>query len=101
MFYMETEKIVGRRVATARTTAGFSQKQLAEAMRARGFTWSQATVWALERGDRNLRYVEAQALNEEVGFPLDPASPPDEELHQLRTFRRSVEALLAPAAHRA
>jgi|GEM_PF-1577207 len=36
-----------------------SQAALAERMRERGWKWSQATVWAIEKGDRPLRLAEA------------------------------------------
>jgi len=36
-----------------------SQQSLATAMRERGWRWSQATVWAVESGERPLRITEA------------------------------------------
>ena len=36
-----------------------TQSALAAKMRERGWKWSQATVWAIERGDRPLRIAEA------------------------------------------
>lgn len=41
-----------------------SQADVARAMKERGFKWSQATVWAVEKGDRPLRLSEAQHLAE-------------------------------------
>jgi hypothetical protein len=39
-----------------------SQKELAESMRSLGFRWSQATVWSIEKGERPLRLIEADAV---------------------------------------
>jgi transcriptional regulator with XRE-family HTH domain len=36
-----------------------TQKALADAMKIRGWKWSQATVWSVEKGDRPLRLTEA------------------------------------------
>jgi len=40
-------------------------------MRSRGFKWSQATVWSIEKGERPLRLGEALAVTEILGRPLD------------------------------
>jgi transcriptional regulator with XRE-family HTH domain len=37
-----------------------SQKDLAAAMKVRGWKWSQATVWSIEKGERPLRLAEAE-----------------------------------------
>ena len=37
-----------------------SQKDLAAAMKAKGWKWSQATVWSIEKGERPLRLAEAE-----------------------------------------
>lgn len=39
-----------------------SQQAVADAMRERGHKWSQATVWSVEKGDRPLRFTEAEDL---------------------------------------
>lgn len=53
-----------------------SQADLAKAMRERGPKWSQATVWAVEKGDRPLRHSEAIELADLIGLPLGfPADP--------------------------
>lgn len=39
------------------------QTEIAEAMRERGYKWSQATVWAVEKGERPLRLTEADDLS--------------------------------------
>lgn len=44
-----------------------SQKELADWMRQRGFKWSQATVWSIEKGERPLRLSEAEAVADIYG----------------------------------
>lgn len=44
----------------ARLRGNVSQEGLAKAMRDRGYRWSQATVWAIEKGERPLRLSEAE-----------------------------------------
>jgi hypothetical protein len=39
-----------------------SQKEIANQMRDRGWKWSQATVWSVEKGERSLRLAEAGDL---------------------------------------
>ncbi|WP_061962273.1 helix-turn-helix domain-containing protein [Demequina flava] len=51
---------IGRNLATFRGER--SQKYLAEKMRSRGWKWSQATVWAIEKGERPLKLAEAHDL---------------------------------------
>lgn len=53
---------IGRNLVRLR--GDMSQKDVAEQMRRRGFKWSQATVWSVERGERPLRLAEADALSE-------------------------------------
>jgi hypothetical protein len=48
-----------------------SQQDVADAMRAAGYKWSQATVWAVEKGDRPLRLAEAESLAEVLGTRID------------------------------
>ncbi|GAB2843448.1 helix-turn-helix domain-containing protein [Microbacterium insulae] len=57
---MASDVEIGRNLARIR--GALSQKDLADAMRARGFRWSQATVWAVEKGERPLRLSEAEAV---------------------------------------
>lgn len=51
---------IGRNLASIR--GDMSQKDLAEEMRKRGWKWSQATVWSIEKGERPLRLAEAAEL---------------------------------------
>lgn len=54
----------------ARLRGERSQKGVADAMRERGWKWSQATVWAIEKGERPLRLVEADDLATVLGVHL-------------------------------
>jgi transcriptional regulator with XRE-family HTH domain len=47
----------------ARLRGEMSQKDLASAMKAKGWKWSQSTVWNIERGERPLRLAEAEDLS--------------------------------------
>lgn len=57
---MTTDEQIGKNLAALR--GDMSQKDLAELMRARGWKWSQATVWSIEKGDRPIRLAEAQEV---------------------------------------
>ncbi|MBX9243428.1 helix-turn-helix transcriptional regulator [Actinotalea ferrariae] len=54
------DKAIGENVVRLR--GPLSQAALADAMRARGWKWSQATVWSVEQGERPLRLAEAVDL---------------------------------------
>lgn len=56
-----SDEQIGKNVARFR--GDLSQVDLAKAMRAQGFKWSQATVWAVEKGERPMRLTEAEALS--------------------------------------
>lgn len=54
---------IARELQEKRQRHGHSQRDLAEAMKAAGhLTWSQATVWSVESGNRNLLYIEGITL---------------------------------------
>jgi len=57
---------IGRNLARFRGQR--PQKDVADAMRERGHKWSQATVWAVEKGDRPLRLTEAQDVMRILGM---------------------------------
>ncbi|MFN3948024.1 helix-turn-helix domain-containing protein [Microbacterium sp.] len=54
------DKTIGENLARIR--GELSQQALADAMRDRGYEWTQATVWAIEKGRRPMRLAEAEAL---------------------------------------
>lgn len=61
----------GQRSRDARKTLGWSQRQLAEEMRSRGFAWTQTTASKTESADRPLLLGEAFALADILGVTLD------------------------------
>lgn len=56
------ESVVGSRVRDLRESRGWTQRQLAERMKARGFDWHQTTAAKTEAADRPLRVNEVYAL---------------------------------------
>jgi hypothetical protein len=56
----EQDKRIGQTVLILRGDR--TQQAVAVAMRDRGWKWSQATVWSVEKGDRPLRLAEADDL---------------------------------------
>lgn len=48
-----------------------NQADLAEEMKRRGHRWSQATVWAVQRGERSLKLAEARDLAEVLGVKVE------------------------------
>lgn len=61
----EKDELIGKNLAELR--GEISQADIAKAMRERGYKWSQATVWAVERGERPLRLAEADDLRVILG----------------------------------
>ena len=64
----EQDRLIGQSVAVLRGEK--TQKAVADAMRERGWKWSQATVWSVEKGDRPLRLAEAEDLAAVLGTHL-------------------------------
>ncbi|MDI3241641.1 helix-turn-helix transcriptional regulator [Arthrobacter sp. AL08] len=65
---VDEDGLMGMRVAQLRGER--SQKSVADEMRLRGWKWSQATMWSIERGDRPLKVREAKELAEVLGIEL-------------------------------
>lgn len=59
---------IGRALRVVR--AEHSQQELADAMRDRGWRWTQATVWGVEAGKRPLRLAEARDVAEFLGVAI-------------------------------
>lgn len=53
------DETVGQNLAKLRNRSNLTQEELAARMRARGHSWTKMTVYNVERGDRQLRLVEA------------------------------------------
>src|SRR5262249_7394260 len=80
-----------------RELAGISQEELANRMTARGFGFSQATIWKIEQGKRPVRIGEAVALAAAVDLPVwrSLMEPPDEFTLQVRVDQANHRALAA------
>lgn len=61
----EQDRQIGRTMAILRGDK--TQQAVADEMRKRGWRWSQATVWSVEKGERALRLAEAEDLAEVLG----------------------------------
>jgi len=89
------DKQVGSNIVRFR--AKHSQQSVADAMRERGWKWSQATVWGVEKGERPLRLAEATDLAEVLGIMLPAllALPEEalvhESMHQCRSAHEALK----------
>lgn len=63
----EQDRQIGRTMAILRGDK--TQQAVADEMRRRGWRWSQATVWSVEKGERPLRLAEADDLATVLGTP--------------------------------
>ena len=82
----DRDQMIGENVFTLR--GDMSQKALADAMRERGYKWSQSTVWSVEKGDRPLKLAEASDLAEVFNSSLDGLLVPSFERRAItRLFR--------------
>jgi hypothetical protein len=69
-------------------------------MRERGWKWSQATVWSVEKGERPLRLSEATDLAEVLGIMLHVllAQPEEARVHEYMHQCRQAHETLNVAA---
>jgi transcriptional regulator with XRE-family HTH domain len=63
-----------RNIKARREAIGMSQEHLAEAMTARGFGFTQATVWKVESGQRGVSLTEGLAIAEILSEGRSPLS---------------------------
>ena len=75
---IEGDALVGANLADLRERAKMTQKELADAMRAEGHKWSQATVWSVEKGERPLRLIEALDAAHVLGVTVDDLWAPSD-----------------------
>lgn len=87
----DRERQIGEAVAKLRGDT--SQQAVAESMRLRGWKWSQATVWSVEKGDRPLRLAEAQDLANVFGVSVSQLLEGDSVAAALGKLR--AQALLS------
>lgn len=85
------EEKVGRRVALFRGNR--SQQWLADAMRARGWKWAQATTYTVEQGKRPLKLVEARELAAVLGVQLTDLFGGTEVVLEQDRLRAQVKAV--------
>lgn len=81
----ESDEQIGRNVQTLR--GDMTQKELADAMKARGYKWSQPTVVAIEKGERPLRLTEARDLAEILNSNVLIMTMPEVQLGLVQDFR--------------
>ncbi|WP_417374126.1 hypothetical protein [Glutamicibacter protophormiae] len=81
---------IGKNLATLRGQV--TQQELGEKMRQRGFKWSQATVWDVERGKRPLRLIEALevvAVLNKPGVTVESLWAVPTELHATQELKNA------------
>lgn len=83
--------MIGENVVTLR--GEMSQKALGDAMRERGHKWSQATVWAVEKGDRPLKLTEAKDLCDVLGVNMAFLLNPPLDVSYWRVVRQLADRL--------
>lgn len=94
----------GERIKELREERGISQQCVADMLRGAGMKWSQATVWAVEAGERNLRLDEASMLapllNTSIDWLASGAGPAEMAADYAKGFaaglaaaRKALEAL--------
>jgi len=79
----------------ARLRGDMTQKELAAAMKARGWRWSQTTVWSVENGERPLRLAEAEDLRSILpsGWSLTMRDPDAGAIDQNKRMYAADKAL--------
>ncbi|MEU8151975.1 helix-turn-helix transcriptional regulator [Nonomuraea sp. NPDC048901] len=77
--YNEVDRNLAANLIIFREAAGFSQEELAQRMSERGFGFSQATIWKIERNKRPVRVSELLALADALDRrPLEFTRTPEE-----------------------
>lgn len=101
MFVSSRDEAIGQAVSVLRDDQ--TQQAVADAMRQRGWKWSQATVWSVEKGERPLRLAEADDLAAVLGASTVTSllsGPQAAELEQeLGRMARAYEAAVMAITH--
>tara|TARA_R100000365_G_C2719278_1_gene52280 strand:- start:527 stop:832 length:306 start_codon:yes stop_codon:yes gene_type:complete len=93
------DRLIGEEIKSLRTSLGISQKKLASLMREQGFQWAQATVYKIEKAQRDLTWNEGVALGRLIGF----GGRPNVELETVRdatAYRRILTVIGETEAQR-
>lgn len=85
------DALIGQNVTAFRGSR--SQQSLADAMRARGHRWSQATVWGVEKGKRPISLAEAVDLAEILGIQIHELTLPTTEAFMSAEIERRIRLL--------
>lgn len=83
----DEDKSIGENVARLRGDR--SQQLVADEMRSRGYDWSQATVWSVEKGRRPLRFAEAAQLADILDVTVTDLLP-EEKFRGRRDLMRAL-----------
>jgi transcriptional regulator with XRE-family HTH domain len=66
----EAEAVFAENLKALRKAAGMSQEEFARAMTRRGVKWHQATVYKVEKGERQIQLGEADVAARVLNVPL-------------------------------
>ncbi len=101
--YKDIDANIAANVRAYREAAGMSQEELAQRMADRGFPFTQATVWKVERGQRPVRAGELIALGDLFGRILvtNLTDHPDATRHTIQLERTRGNASAAYSALKA
>ena len=96
------EALAGRLLRLLRESRGWSQKQVADRMRAYGYSWNQSTITRIESASRPLRLNELADLAILFGVPvsqfLEPNLPFGEE-DSIEDLDREIASLEVERDH--
>ena len=92
--YIDIDQNIAANLRTYREAGSISQDELAQRMADRGFGFSQATIWKIERGQRPVRASELVALADSLGVMLVTrlTDKPDVARHQVRLDQANRKA---------
>ena len=92
--YTDIDQNIAANLRTYREAGRISQDELAQRMADRGFGFSQATIWKIERGQRPVRASELVALADSLGIMTATSltHQPDAAQHQVQLDQANRKA---------
>jgi len=92
--YTDIDQNIAVNLRTYREAGSISQEELAQRMADRGFGFSQATIWKIERGQRPVRASELVALADSFGVmsATSLTHQPDAARHQVQLSQANRKA---------